>query len=37
MFKHLPSHGIKLVMNSVGHMGIGLAVRQEDVISDSLL
>jgi len=37
MFKHLLSLGIKLVMNSIGHMGIDLAVEQEDVISESLL
>jgi hypothetical protein len=37
MFKHLPSLGIKLVMKTVDHMGIGIALQREDVISESLL
>ena len=37
MFKHLPSLGIKLVMNTVDHMGIDIALQQEDVISESTL
>jgi hypothetical protein len=37
IFEYLPLLGIKLVVNSVGHMGIGIAVQQEDAISESLL
>jgi len=37
MFRHLPLLGVKLIMNSLGHMGIDIAVQQEDVFSESLL
>jgi hypothetical protein len=35
MFEHLPSHcGIKLVLNSVDHVGMGIAVQQDDAVRE---
>lgn len=37
MFECLPVLGIKLVMNSIGQLGMGIAVQQKDAISECLL
>jgi hypothetical protein len=33
MSEHLPQHGTHLVLNSVGHMGMGNVVQQDDAMS----
>jgi len=33
MLEHLPLHGTHLVLNSVGHMGMGHVVQQDDAMS----
>lgn len=30
----LPAHGIQLVLNSVGNMGMGIDMQQDDVIDE---
>jgi hypothetical protein len=34
LFKRLPLHGIQVVLNSMGHMGIDIVMQQDDAFTE---